>query len=103
PFVLVTLLTAVVLRTVSLTLHYLGPSPWGGPLVLSPDRFLPDALFIEWGLLLTAALPMALVDARLGGASRTVVRVIWSLGLTLHLAFSQFDQEIVRWLSQHVS
>ncbi len=94
----------LLVRVVSVCLHYLGPSPWGGPLVLSPDRFLPEALAIEigiWGIfcLGLGALEMALRKPRTKSSYRALV-----VSLCAALAiFSQVDFEVVRWIGQHMS
>lgn len=91
-------------KTLSITLHYFSASPWGGPLVLSPSRLLPDTLFIEWGLLaiwflITGALeilfrsPLVIKGWRVGVLAST----------SLYCIFGQFDQEVVRWLGQHMT
>lgn len=94
----------VALRVVSVCLHYLGPSPWGGPLVLSPDRFLPEALVIElgiWGFLCGLG---ALGERPLSAALfRRSYRAAFLVVCGSCAIFSQIDFEVVRWLGQHMS
>lgn len=96
------------LKALSVLVHFLGPSPWGGPLVLSPDRFIPEALTIELGLISGLTVLFAIVERLAVKASerdmaRPVVRggalgvmVVWML-------FGQIDYEVVRWIGQHMS
>lgn len=103
-FYLRTFTAFLLVRVVSVCLHYLGPSPWGGPLVLSPDRFLPEAIAIEigiWGLfcLGLAAGEIPLQTAR---SKRTYRALALSL-CAVFAIFSQVDFEVVRWLGQHMS
>lgn len=97
------------LRAVSIILHYTGPSPWGGRLILSPDRFIPEALTIEagiFGLLFGLA---ALVETTLLRFSWW--RAKWNSNLRASILllasalsiFSLIDFEVVRWLGQHMT
>jgi lipoteichoic acid synthase len=96
------------LRVVSVLLHYLGPSPWGGALVLSPHRFIPEALVIEagiWGVVacLGALFERTLQSFPLMSSRMSLVRGIF-LFLSASLAvFSLVDFEVTRWLGQHMS
>lgn len=69
--------------TLSLALHYFSASPWGGPLVISPDRMVPDAMFIEIGLLIGICLNAGIVDRFLPGR---FARVLWAA--THHRVFN---------------
>lgn len=90
--------------TLSLTLHYFSASPWGGPLVISPDRMLPDALFIEIGLLLGICILACIPDRFLPERfSRVVWRPLFILFLIGYCFFGQLDREAVRWLGQHLT
>lgn len=100
------------LKALSLTLHYFGSSPWGGPLVNSPDRFLPDALLVEIGLLVFLVLPFALLERglnafelreRMSSLSALVVRATTLITSASYLIVGQFDLEVVRWLGQHIT
>lgn len=91
-------------KTIAVTLHYFSASPWGGPLVLSPDRLLPDTLFIEWGLLGFLCLIAAMIEPlirRLNGAP--IWRALFLVFLVVYCSFGQLDREVVRWLGQHMS
>lgn len=91
-------------RAVSVMLHYLGPSPWGGALVLSPDRFIPEALTIEWGIWSLLCIIFGLSERAL--QRFTPLRLYRGVFLCVCAAlaiFSQIDFEVVRWLGQHMS
>lgn len=96
------------LRVVAVLLHYLGPSPWGGPLVLSPDRFIPEALLIEggiWGLFVCCGLAIeagVFAFFKSGLAKRTFRGAFLTLAAVGGI-FSQVDFEVTRWLGQHMS
>ena len=103
-FYLVAFVAFAVWKTLSVTLHYFSASPWGGPLVLSPDRLLPDTLFIEWGLLAVGCLVAGAVELAL--RRETLVRIWRPLFLSVtcvYCIFGQIDQEVVRWLGQHMT
>lgn len=91
-------------KTLSVTLHYFSDSPWGGPLVMSPDRLLPDTLFIEWGLLAIACLSVGVLESLIKSQNG---KSIWRIGFlsasVVYGIFCQFDQEVVRWLGQHMT
>lgn len=95
------------LRTVSLIAHFWGPSPWGGPTVLEPLRLAPDAILFELGLVGLFVFGFAAIEAfasRVGALSlRAFIRVSLLLVLCFWQGFAQFDQEVVRWMAQHVS
>ena len=91
-------------KTLSVVLHYYSASPWGGPLVLQPDRLLPDTLLIEFGLLSIATLFAALVEKALRTERQTLIwRGLYLASCSLYAIFSQLDQEVVRWLGQHMT
>lgn len=103
-FYLTTFVAFAIWKTVSLTLHFFSESPWGGPLVADPDRLLPDALLLEWGLLALTCMVASLVDHVI---RRDALRHFWRQTFLvlacLYCAFSQIDQEVVRWLGQHAT
>lgn len=90
--------------TLSLTLHYFSASPWGGPLVLDPDRMLPDALFLQWGILGCFSFVFAIIDRLL---PKPRLQSAWRLGVVLffmlYCIFAQLDMELQRWLGQHIT
>lgn len=96
------------LRVVSVLLHYTGPSPWGGPLILSPDRFIPEALTIEAGIfglwMLTFGLGETLLQkvSALTRFTRPYRGLYLFFGAALSI-FSLVDFEVVRWLGQHMT
>lgn len=104
-FYLHTLVGFAVWTVLSLTLHFFSASPWGGPLVLDPDRMLPDAIFIEVGLLMALCLGFGAVERLLpskrglSGAWRIFVLTF----LVAYSVFGQLDREAVRWLGQHLT
>lgn len=90
--------------TLSLTLHYFSASPWGGPLVLDPDRMLPDALFLQWGILGCFCFGFAIVDRFLSpNRWQSVWRLSTLLFFVLYCVFAQLDMELQRWLGQHIT
>ena len=96
------------LRAVSVFLHYLGKSPWGGPLLLSPDRFIPEALTIEAGIFGLVAFAFAFgewlvrksVKAPRFLPSYRAFYLFFCAALSI---FSLVDFEVVRWLGQHMT
>jgi lipoteichoic acid synthase len=105
PFYFAAALAFVLIKVASLALHFLGSTPYGTPVVEAPARFLPQAAAFEAGILLVFAVAFVLAEAvarrlRLRtGALRTAyltINVAW-------LLFGQFDQEVVRWLGNHVT
>ena len=64
------------LKTTSVLAHYLSPSPWGGPLVLRPDRLVPDALLIEYGLLGLLILATSVPELRMSDRLRPWWRAV---------------------------
>lgn len=100
------------LRATSVLLHYLGPSPWGGRLILRPDRFVPDALIIEAGIWMFLAGCAAAFEEILrriltkSDARESAVKTFRALflgGCAAFAIFSQVDFEVVRWLGQHMT
>ena len=93
------------LRVVSVLLHYLGPSPWGGTLALSPGRFLPEALLLE--LLILNCLTYLFFAfeqlASLNNQRSSWWRAGYLFCATTLCVFAQVDFEVVRWLGQHMS
>lgn len=103
-FYIITFLVFAAWKTLSLTLHFFSASPWGGALVAQPDRLLPDALLIEWGLLGVSCLAASGVDAILKPARwKQAWRGLFLASACLYCVFSQVDQEVVRWLGQHMT
>src|SRR5690606_10584892 len=92
-------------KIVSLSLHFLGNTPYGTPVVEFPIRFLPNAAVFETGLLLVFSLAFLCAE-RLFRPLRLHAGV-WRAGYLgfhcLWLLFGQFDQEVVRWLGNHVT
>jgi hypothetical protein len=91
------------LKTTSVLAHYLSPSPWGGPLVLRPDRLVPDALLIEYGLLGLLVLATSIPELRLSDRLRPWWRAVVVFVLALYAGLGQLDLEVVRWLGQHIN
>lgn len=90
--------------TLSLTLHYFSASPWGGPLVLDPDRMLPDALFLQWGVLGFFCLFFAGIDHLFRRSKiRSGWRILTLVFFVIYCLFTQLDLELQRWLGQHVT
>lgn len=89
-------------RILSLVLHYLGPSPWGGPLVESANRFLGNAIMIELAMILTLVFAFYLFALILHLHGKAL-RIPFLILAVCYLAFTQFDQEVVRWLGEHTT
>jgi phosphoglycerol transferase MdoB-like AlkP superfamily enzyme len=104
-FYLVGWLTFSLIKIVSLALHFLGNTPYGTPVVEAPDRFLPNAIVFETGLLLAFSLAF-LLGERVSRPLR-IPGPVWKAGYLgfhcLWILFGQFDQEVVRWLGNHVT
>lgn len=90
------------IRILSLVLHYLGPSPYGGRLVESADRFLLNAIFVELAVIigLSAAYYLVALILRFHGK---LLRVPYLVCGVSYLFFTQFDLEVVRWLGEHIT
>lgn len=96
------------LRATSVLLHYTGPSPWGGPLMLSPDRFIPEALMIEVGIFGLLAFIFGAGESLLRKSAsfvnwRRSYRTTYLLTCAALSIFSLVDFEVVRWLGQHMT
>ena len=100
------------MRAISLAVHFWGPSPWGGPTVLDPWRLAPDAILFEAGLTgvvvwLFAALEVATRRVTQNQSAEPAFAMLLRLAALFVLTFlhglAQFDQEVVRWMAQHVS
>lgn len=103
-FYLTTFLVFALWKALSLTLHFFSASPWGGPTVMSPDRVLPDALLIELGLLAATCIVAGAFDAWIRSARlQRVWRALFLVSACVYSIFTQVDQEVVRWLGQHMS
>lgn len=92
----------VALRAVADLLHYLGPSPWGGALVESPSRLLPEALALDVASYLVLAAGFALLEGAVPAAGRALRAAYLAVASGLAV-FSQVDLEVVRWLGQHMT
>jgi hypothetical protein len=102
-FYAITLAAFGSLKALALTLHYFSPSPWGGPLVLRPDRFLPDALLIELGLLALLVLAFGIVERSAPARLVSTYRAVVVSAVAFYSMFGQVDLEVVRWLGQHMN
>lgn len=102
-----------VLRILSLTVHFMGNNPYGEPVVLNPNRFIPNASLFELGLILAFCLFCAgleaaagLLPAKRGSASRRDFRGLRAAALLigcLYIGFCQIDNEVVRWMGEHIN
>jgi lipoteichoic acid synthase len=117
-FYLAAWLVFSLLKAASLCLHFLGDTPYGVPVVEAPGRFLPNAIVFETGLLLVFALlflGMERLSRRLLQTGRNAAGLrggpvfsgFWKAAYLLFnflwLWFGQFDQEVIRWLGNHVT
>jgi len=95
-------LVFIALRWVSLCLHFLGLSPYGGLLTSEPERLLFHALFFEAGFLgLLVLLYNGL--SKLVGLHGKPAKILFFILASSYLGFAQFDLEVVRWLGEHIS
>jgi len=101
-WILKTFLVFAFLRTLSLVLHYFGPSPWGGPLVNSPFRFIFNSICVEIGVILGLVILYRAITSFLG-LKGVLLRVPFLLLGILYIAFAQLDLEFVRWLGEHLT
>lgn len=92
-------------KIASLSLHFLGNTPYGTPVVEAPVRFLPNAAVYETGLLLLFALVFLILEkaGRLLRAPVGPFRAVYLVFNALWLLLGQFDQEVVRWLGNHMT
>jgi hypothetical protein len=104
-FYLASGLVFALVKIVSLSVHFLGNTPYGTPVVEFPVRFLPNAAIYETGLLLLFALAFLAFET----AGRRVripagpFRAVYLAFNALWLLLGQFDQEVVRWLGNHIT
>ncbi len=98
-----TALVFLLLRVISVVTHFVGASPWGGPMALRPSRFLPEALLIEL-VLWTSFTYFWWGASRLAPArTRPAIFLGYLVTAALLSLFSLIDFEVVRWLGQHMS
>jgi hypothetical protein len=93
------------LKSASLALHFLGRTPYGVPVVQDPIRFLPNAVVFEAGILLAFAAIFTCLEI-LGRRIRVPAGPFRASFLFVNagwLLFGQFDQEVVRWLGNHIT
>ena len=90
------------LRSLSLVLHYFGPSPYGGPILESPWRFIFNALLIESSAEILLVFLFGLV-ARIVGLRGLALRIPFVILACFYSLVHQFDLEIVRWLNEHIT
>jgi arylsulfatase A-like enzyme len=91
------------LQALALTAHYYGPSPFGGPLVAMPSRYLPEAIGAHLALIAAIVLLFGVAHAAAGERLHRALAALCAGALALLVVFNQFDLEIVRWLGQHVN
>lgn len=90
------------LRWVSLNLHFFGLSPYGGPLAMTPFRFLYSSLAVETGVILALVLAYRLISLGLGLHGKWL-RIPFVILASIYLIFTQIDLEFVRWLGEHLT
>ncbi|HSQ42188.1 MAG TPA: sulfatase-like hydrolase/transferase [Fibrobacteraceae bacterium] len=95
-------LSFCLIRLISLVVHFLGPSPYGGPLTTEPERFLPQAIGWELSLILLFSAIYSWI-LNLGKFQGKWTRVPFLVLACIYLALTQFDQEIERWLGEHIT
>ena len=90
------------LRVISLCIHYLGPSPFGGSLVESPNRYLGNAILVELAVIVGIAMAFSCISSLFRIHSNRL-RTPFLASMSAYLILAQFDQEIVRWLGEHIT
>ena len=103
PFYAAGWLAFSLIRLASLSLHFLGKTPYGSPVVEAPVRFLPNAAIFELGLLLCFALFFGISERLFRRPGLGFWRTSFLVFHCLWLFACQFDQEVVRWLGNHVT
>ena len=97
------------LRILSLTLHFMGDNPYGEPVVLHWNRFLPNAALHEAGVIMAWCLILAALDSLIGrtpgssGKRSACFRGLCLAGGCLYIGFCQIDNEVVRWMGEHIN
>lgn len=94
--------TFSLLKTISLLAHFLGPGPWDAPVVLAPWRLLPSAIGFEIGLICSLAIPFVAFEW-IRRRVTNVGRILYVASCCAYSIFAQLDQEVVRWMGQHVN
>jgi lipoteichoic acid synthase len=98
------------IRLFSLILHFMGNNPYGEAVVFNPWRFLPNAALHELGSAMAWCLALACLDAWIGRGRRlipskraSVLRGVCLLAGCLYIGFCQIDNEVVRWMGEHIN
>ena len=90
-------------RLVLLCVLYFTDAPTGGPIVDRWYRFFPHTLVIEAGVAMTLAFVGGLLCTLLRGRARKIAGIVFVVLGALYVAAAGTDDEIMRWMGQHLS
>ena len=90
-------------RLVLLCVLYFTAAPTGGPIVDRWYRFFPHTLVIEAGVVMALACAGGLLCTLLRGKARKVAGIVFVVLGALYIATAGTDDEIMRWMGQHLS
>ena len=90
-------------RLVLLCVLYFTDAPTGGPIVDRWYRFFPHTLVIEAGVAMTLAFVGGLLCTLLRGRARKIAGIVFVVLGALYAAAAGTDDEIMRWMGQHLS
>ena len=89
-------------RLAQLFALYFMDAPMGGPIVDRWYRFFPHAFVVETGYIALFTLGVALLDLRCY-KRKFLVPTLWVILSFLYLALSGGNDELMRWLGQHIT
>lgn len=90
-------------RLVLLCVLYFTDAPTGGPIVDRWYRFFPHTLVVEAGVAMTLAFVGGLLCTLLRGRARKIAGIVFVVLGALYAAAAGTDDEIMRWMGQHLS
>ena len=90
-------------RLVLLCVLYFTDAPTGGPIVDRWYRFFPHTLVVEAGVAMTLAFVGGLLCTLLRGRARKMAGIVFVVLGALYAAAAGTDDEIMRWMGQHLS
>ena len=90
-------------RLVLLCVLYFTDAPTGGPIVDRWYRFFPHTLVIEAGVVMALAFVGGLLCTLLRGRARKIAGIVFVVLGALYAAAAGTDDEIMRWMGQHLS
>lgn len=112
-FYLISLILFSIIRTAEITVHYLSNSPYGGKLVVSPLRFVFNAIFIELAVVILITVVFAILSKlslsitkkrkHTPNIATTTINYLFLIVMSLYMIIAQLDLEIFRWMGEHMS